>query len=354
MALYHGVNLDLTTFYGDKVLWIDGDPDHRLLPYMEFVGGYPNEYCVILKHLPKNELIQLVSDNQDDAELIFCCNEILQNPNSTTQLTDNQLTRLVRQIMAKYNIPKFDITVEPVKNDNIFISKIGGFPYWPSDMEYPVGENGQPLYLLAQLLFGSNSAEHEEMLQFFIADDDMYGLGHDQTDTSNFRVVYHKTIDYSVTIGDLRKRNIPSSAEINTPENTECSLPMADVGVIHYKKGTDHLSPYMRKHEDILNAEAKLLGMPSPLNYDMQEKVWDRLYTDGSRYFGLPCFTQEDPRDDNGNYNGESYSILLLQIDSIPEINLYWGDGGVCNFFINEDDLKNLDFSHVLYNWDCY
>ncbi|ETJ18863.1 hypothetical protein Q604_UNBC18576G0001, partial [human gut metagenome] len=31
-----------------------------------------------------------------------------------------------------------------------------------------------------------------------------------------------------------------------------------------------------------------------------------------------------------------------------------WGDGGVCNFFINKDKLKNLDFSDVLYNWDCY
>jgi len=30
-----------------------------------------------------------------------------------------------------------------------------------------------------------------------------------------------------------------------------------------------------------------------------------------------------------------------------------WGDCGVGNFFINIEDLKNLDFSDVLYNWDC-
>lgn len=36
------------------------------------------------------------------------------------------------------------------------------------------------------------------------------------------------------------------------------------------------------------------------------------------------------------------------------EIGLEWGDGGVCNFFINADDLANHDFSNVLYNWDCY
>ena len=33
---------------------------------------------------------------------------------------------------------------------------------------------------------------------------------------------------------------------------------------------------------------------------------------------------------------------------------IMWGDCGVCNFFINKDKLKNLDFSDVLYNWDCY
>ena len=33
---------------------------------------------------------------------------------------------------------------------------------------------------------------------------------------------------------------------------------------------------------------------------------------------------------------------------------IMWGDSGVCNFFINKDKLKNLDFSDVLYNWDCY
>ena len=31
-----------------------------------------------------------------------------------------------------------------------------------------------------------------------------------------------------------------------------------------------------------------------------------------------------------------------------------WGDCGVGNFFINAEDLKRLDFSNVLYNWDCY
>ena len=30
-----------------------------------------------------------------------------------------------------------------------------------------------------------------------------------------------------------------------------------------------------------------------------------------------------------------------------------WGDCGVGNFFINRRDLENLDFSRILYTWDC-
>ncbi|MBF2021309.1 MAG: DUF1963 domain-containing protein [Hydrococcus sp. C42_A2020_068] len=29
------------------------------------------------------------------------------------------------------------------------------------------------------------------------------------------------------------------------------------------------------------------------------------------------------------------------------------GDIGVCNFWIKESALRELDFSKVLYNWDC-
>ena len=30
-----------------------------------------------------------------------------------------------------------------------------------------------------------------------------------------------------------------------------------------------------------------------------------------------------------------------------------WGDSGVGQFLIHEDDLRRRDFSRVVYNWDC-
>ncbi|MBF1069181.1 MAG: DUF1963 domain-containing protein, partial [Prevotellaceae bacterium] len=53
---------------------------------------------------------------------------------------------------------------------------------------------------------------------------------------------------------------------------------------------------------------------------------------------------------------GWRYDTLLFQLDSETvdeeEITM-WGDCGVGNFFINCEDLKRLDFSNVVYNWDC-
>ena len=49
------------------------------------------------------------------------------------------------------------------------------------------------------------------------------------------------------------------------------------------------------------------------------------------------------------------YNTLLLQLDSdLKSGILMWGDSGEANFIINEKALEELDFSRVLYNWDCF
>ncbi len=67
----------------------------------------------------------------------------------------------------------------------------------------------------------------------------------------------------------------------------------------------------------------------------------------GHKLGGYPFFTQEDPRPRADDY------LLLFQMDSDGDADILWGDCGVGNFFIREQDLKNRDFSRVLYSWDC-
>ena len=59
-VIYNGQVLTLTRFWatGEPCLWIT-DPQQIGMPKMEFVGGYPNEYCIFLKNLTKTELAQI-------------------------------------------------------------------------------------------------------------------------------------------------------------------------------------------------------------------------------------------------------------------------------------------------------
>ena len=71
---------------------------------------------------------------------------------------------------------------------------------------------------------------------------------------------------------------------------------------------------------------------------------------------GYPDFTQEDVRKYSSKSDRQQKpDILLLQMDTDGNetVDIMWGDTGVGNFFIDESALRELDFSKVLYNWDC-
>jgi uncharacterized protein YwqG len=90
--------------------------------------------------------------------------------------------------------------------------------------------------------------------------------------------------------------------------------------------------------------------------YELEDDIYellDEYNSGGHKIGGYPFFTQEDPRDYK---NLNEFDTVLLQIDSeFDEIDtdIMWGDSGVCNFLINSQDLKNKDFSKIIYNWDC-
>ena len=59
-VIYKGEILKLTRFWeNDKLcLWIK-NPNQIKMPKMEFVGGYPNEYCIFLENLSSEELKEI-------------------------------------------------------------------------------------------------------------------------------------------------------------------------------------------------------------------------------------------------------------------------------------------------------
>lgn len=65
---------------------------------------------------------------------------------------------------------------------------------------------------------------------------------------------------------------------------------------------------------------------------------------------------QSDPRENNSEL--QEYTVNLLTIASEEAKNdgdgdIMWGDMGTVNWLITPEQLKNRDFSKVLFEWSC-
>ena len=197
------------------------------------------------------------------------------------------------------------------------------------------------------------------MLQFFIGGEEMYGLDFDHpTEQKDWRIVYHEKIDASVTAETVEAMGIPS----NNGDDEGVDSPVFRSCVFRLVKKETWLTPdnWERFDELTLEVAENLFG---ETDAESADKVFgedqyalleeEYLYSENSHLLGHPYFAQADIRE-----LGWRYDTLLFQLDSetVDEEDIVmWDDMGVGvgNFFINAEDLKRLDFSNVLYNWDC-
>lgn len=229
-----------------------------------------------------------------------------------------------------------------VSPDSISIatqSKLGGAPYQAEGQEWPLGTLGQPLQFLAQINFAETPAldgfPSRGLLQFFIGTDSLMGLNFDdQVSQTDFRVVFHPEVSGSGT--------------------TFANVPKVEYQAVDQESGL----VFSTDKEPITHGDFRFQNTLGKGFFDQfGDRKWEVIgeYDEanrggGHKLGGYPFFTQEDPRFSKH----QDFDTLLLQIDSDEEAGIQWGDMGVCNFFIRSTDLQQLDFSNVLYNWDCY
>ena len=266
--------------------------------------------------------------------------------------------------------PAVCFTVEP-GDDDLFGSKLGGTPYFPKTMEYPRGMSGdfqgKPLTLLAQLNF--ERLPHipdfptKGILQIFIAGDDLYGMclepdiGECMTWQKNFRVIYHDRI--------LTDRELLLAAdEVPKAEVDDFCLPFHGTYKLVPQEPKRQLpTAYDYRFEAAYEAirqraeRSETPGEPIPAIDDLDLDEFDKLFEaefPDAVIGGYPRFTQEDPRKCP---ELADLDTLLFELDSLIDrekgIDICWGDTGTGTFFIQREKLKALDFSRVLYNYDC-
>ncbi len=273
--------------------------------------------------------------------------------------------KLVEKMAELSRRTAYRLTLDKERIPAITDTKFGGAPYWDKNREYPVSSDGEKLLLLAQINLSDikdcGYLPSSGMLQFFITADDLYGMDFNSyISNDTFRVIYHENIDESITEESLKALDIPNNL-------TQCSdddflFPISGEFAVNVEKTEVSVGTEDFEYERYMHKAAKELKIIVPDDETpfciFPEEVFDRECNEqrntGHWLFGYAYFTQNDPRDymvDLQDY------ILLFQMDSDfggnSEREILWGDSGVGGFFIKPEDLEKLDFSKVMYNWDC-
>uniref|UniRef100_UPI00260E7F1B YwqG family protein n=1 Tax=Fusobacterium sp. TaxID=68766 RepID=UPI00260E7F1B len=276
------------------------------------------------------------------------------------------IKKIVLDILEKNKKSMIKIKVSDDK-PNLFQSKFGGLPYLPKDKEVPRDKEDRQYTLLAQI----NIEELPEnniypmkkgILQFWILNDDVFGLDFDNPLGNGYKVVYYDEIDKNVTEEEVLEKYKPYEEDENYfPIDGEFSLKF-ELKDGYFSESNDDFNEIIDKEIEKFYLENRekykeILKVYNDKNdFDFWEvldileedkEIEEKLFEAGHKIGGYPNFTQNDIN---------RHDILLLQIDSegTDEHEIMWGDCGIANFFIREKDLKELNFDEVIYNWDCY
>ncbi len=257
----------------------------------------------------------------------------------------------VRERIEQTARPYIEIKAKPEAQLRLWQSKFGGLPYLPKRSKYPKDASGRALLLLAQINFSETPPLEDfpttGILQFYISNgQDLYGMNFDDlTKQGPFRVLYFPAVveDERQLLADFSFLPKPDFF----PLEESCALQFihraAPITPEDYQFGDQIFGPNAPDARDETPGT-----FPQYDFYDVYEQLFP---SEGHRIGGYPYFTQTDPRFDE-KYKAKQYR-LLFQMDSDTKANILWGDTGVGNFFIQPADLQRLNFSRVLYTWDC-
>ncbi|MCE7926781.1 MAG: DUF1963 domain-containing protein [Haliscomenobacteraceae bacterium CHB4] len=233
-------------------------------------------------------------------------------------------------------------TAEKSRATRPWESKVGGQPYLPKAHPWPTAPDGRELFFLAQLNFAEmpplEPFPSSGIVQFFILDDDLYGMNFDDGENQDtFRVLYHPEVvqneaDLHTSSPMLRDyEELPHHPDESYPLKFSLEEEVAPITDYQFDQifGADFFRQFGEKEWDVMDEFGKAVR------------------PQGHKIGGYAYFTQDDPR------RAADPMLLLFQLDSDELMDLMWGDMGVGHFFIREKDLRSLDFSRVLYDWDC-
>ena len=271
------------------------------------------------------------------------------------------------ELKTAHNKEVIYIKAEKVDDLSLEESKFGGFPFVPLGGAIPTNAEGNQLALLAQIncaqLPENNMYPSDGWLQIWCLEDEMYGFWSDtiQPET-NQKVLYIP----AGTQGEPLERVVAMYQPYVSEDcpvwfiNEQGAIWGMRLSFTHGQQGITYSDGRFR--DLFLDRWNKRYPEQAVENfYDLPDEIFENVVDihDGSdcahQLGGYPYFTQYDPRYERDSTELTKYTEVLFQIDSQfdTEWDMCWGDAGVRNFFISRENLEALDFSDLLYNFDC-
>lgn len=271
------------------------------------------------------------------------------------------------ELKAEHHKEVIYIKAEKVDDLSLEESKFGGFPFVPLGGVIPTNAEGNQLALLAQIncaqLPENSMYPSDGWLQIWCLEDEMYGFWSDtiQPET-NQKVLYIP----AGTQGEPLERVVAMYQPYVSEDcpvwfiNEQGAIWGMRLSFTHGQQGITYSDGRFR--DLFLDRWNKRYPEQAVENfYDLPDEIFENVVDihDGSdcahQLGGYPYFTQYDPRYERDSTELTKYTEVLFQIDSQFDTkwDMCWGDAGVRNFFISREDLEALDFSDLLYNFDC-
>ena len=286
----------------------------------------------------------------------------------------DQAREVIKRIEENDQSPTVRITAaataEPLP---VTVSKFGGVPYLPAGVDAPANKEGQPLGMIAQI----NCAELPQntiypesgMLQFWIDPGDeeaLWGMDDAIADrTQNgYRVIYYPELGESNPDARVAKANWDDYGWPISPETVEYALSFEAALGDKWSLMNETAEALFVDTWNELYPETPIEDFFDEIDELGEDRVTDTIDRETEdqlthKIGGEPIFTQNDPRDFADDLR--DYTVNLLTMISVSDGNwadpntptIMWGDVGTANWLITPEQLKNRDFSQVIFEWSC-
>lgn len=244
------------------------------------------------------------------------------------------------------------IKTAPENYESPCVSRIGGDPDLPPEIEWPLTEDGTPMTFLLQLHLQevvkydeSTLLPADGMLYFFVGiDEPAKDIEHrvlyvpkDQLASAQRRLSPEETALEEQFCG----YQLEARASLEPPNYAYVDYDQIETDSYSFEEYEDFrfLLTGMSDHDDV----ATLFGYPTGQHDDSEYAAALMLLTGKSYDYkmekALQQITEHFAGDENKAKQEIQDTLMLLEIESDDEVGFCWWDAGVLQFFIRKEDL---------------